>query len=39
MKTTLKFSLDDFRELNLPDLLINIWNYSDCNNSNYFVCN
>ena len=35
----LKFSLEDFRELHLPDLLINIWNYSDCKNSNCFVCN
>ena len=35
----MKFSLADFRKLDLPDLLINIWNYSGCNNINCSVCN
>ena len=29
MKNTLKFSLDSFRQLDLADILINIWDYAD----------
>ena len=27
--TSLKFNLDSFRELDAPDLIINVWSYSD----------
>ena len=36
---TMKFSLADFRELDLPSLLINIWTFSDYTRKNCFVCN
>ena len=36
---TMKFSLADFRELDLPNLLINIWTFSDYTHKNCFACN
>ena len=29
MSSTLKFNLNSFRELDAPDLIINVWSYSD----------
>ena len=31
----LKFSLDTFRQHDLPNLIINIWSYSNCNLKKY----
>ena len=31
-KMALKFNIEDFLELDTPDLLINIWSYSNCLN-------
>ena len=36
---TMKFSLADFRELDLPNLLIYIWTFSDYTHRNCFACN
>ena len=29
MSSTLKFNLESFKELDAPDLIINVWSYSD----------
>ena len=34
----LKFSLDTFRQHNLPNLIINIWSYSNCNLKKCLIC-
>ena len=34
----LKFSLDTFRQHDLPNLIINIWSYSNCNLENCLIC-
>ena len=34
----LKFSLDLFRQIDLPNLLINIWDYADKKHSDCSVC-
>ena len=40
MEITLKFSLDSFRQLELADILINIWSYGDhIKEKNCVICN
>ena len=38
MSSELKFSLNMFRQHNLPNLLINIWSYSHCRINGCSIC-
>ena len=38
MSSTLKFNLDSFRELDAPNLIINVWSYSDYINNKHENC-